>query len=161
MIKPNEEGSSIGVHFSKNKDEYFENLKKVFQDFNSVLVEKQILGDDVAVGILNREALEAILIRSKEGFYDYKNKYTPGKTDYLIPAPLKKETVLKLKSYAQSLYEKLELTSYARVDFMGDSKESVYALEVNTLSGMTPTSLLPKAAQMAGYEFKDVIKLLI
>ena len=161
VIKPNEEGSSIGVHFSKNKDEYFENLKKVFQDFNFVLVEKQILGDDVAVGILNGEVLEPILIRPKEGFYDYKNKYTPGRTDYLIPAPLKKETVLKLKSYTQSLYEKLELTSYARVDFMVDSKESIYALEVNTLPGMTPTSLLPKAAQRAGYEFKDVIKLLI
>ena len=161
VIKPNQEGSSIGVYLSKTQEEYYKNLKKIFQDFDSVLVEKQILGDDVAVGILNGEALEPILIRPKEGFYDYKNKYTPGKTDYFIPAPLEDKILLKLKNYTQCLYEKLDLKSYARVDFMVDSEENIYALEVNTLPGMTPTSLLPKAAQMAGYEFKDIIQLLI
>jgi D-alanine-D-alanine ligase len=111
--------------------------------------------------LLSGEALEPIMIKPKEGFYNYENKYTAGKTEYLIPAPLKPETVKILKSYSEKIFNHFELRAYARVDFMLDKDENMFALEVNTLPGMTPTSLLPKAAKYQGYAFKDIIKLLI
>lgn len=161
IIKPNQDGSSVGVYICQNETEYLKNLSEALKKFSELVVEQFIVGHDVTVGLLNGEALEPILIKPKEGFYNYENKYTAGKTEYLIPAPLKPETIKTLKSYSEKIFNHFELRAYARVDFMLDKDENIFTLEVNTLPGMTPTSLLPKAAKHAGYKFSDIIRMLI
>ncbi len=161
LIKPNQDGSSVGVYICQNESEYLKNLNEALKKFSELIVEQFIVGHDVTVGLLNGEALEPILIKPKEGFYNYENKYTAGKTDYIIPSPLKPETIKILKSYSEKIFNHFELRAYARVDFMLDKDENIFTLEVNTLPGMTPTSLLPKAAKHAGYKFTDIIRLLI
>ncbi len=161
LIKPNQDGSSVGIFICKDEDEYLKNLEVALLTFSEVLVEQFVEGHDVTIGLLNGEALEPILIKPKDGFYNYENKYTAGKTDYLIPAPLKEQTIKNLKMYSEKIYDRFELSAYARVDFMLDIDEKIFTLEVNTLPGMTPTSLLPKAAAHSGYTFKDIVQLLI
>ncbi len=161
ILKPNQDGSSVGVYICENEAQYLKNLNDALNKFSELIIEQFIVGHDVTVGLFNGEALEPIMIKPKEGFYNYENKYTAGKTEYLIPAPLKAETIKTLKSYSEAIFNHFELRAYARVDFMLDKDENIYTLEVNTLPGMTPTSLLPKAAKQAGYKFTDVIRLLI
>lgn len=161
IIKPNQDGSSVGVYICQNETEYLKNLSEALKKFSELVVEQFIVGHDVTVGLLNGEALEPILIKPKEGFYNYENKYTAGKTEYIIPPPLKPETIKTLKSYSEKIFNHFELRAYARVDFMLDKDENIFTLEVNTLPGMTPTSLLPKAAKYAGYKFTDIIRMLI
>lgn len=161
IIKPNQDGSSVGVYICQNEDQYLKNLGEALTQFSELIIEQFIVGHDVTVGLFNGEALEPIMIKPKEGFYNYENKYTAGKTDYLIPAPLKPETIKLLKMYSEKIFNHFELRAYARVDFMLDKDENIFTLEVNTLPGMTPTSLLPKAAKHAGYKFSDVIRLLV
>lgn len=161
IIKPNQDGSSVGVYICENEEQYSKNLADALKKFSELIVEQFIVGHDCTVGLLNGEALEPILIKPKDGFYNYENKYTAGKTEYLIPAPLKPETIKTLKSYSEKIFNHFELRAYARVDFMIDKDENIFTLEVNTLPGMTPTSLLPKAAKHAGYKFTDIIRLLI
>lgn len=161
IIKPNRDGSSVGVIKCETSEDYQRHLPEALKKNSDVIVEDFIQGEDFTVGVLDGKALEPILIRPKEGFYDYTNKYTAGKTDYLIPAPVSEELKQKCKAWSEIIFKKMDLKVYARVDFMCTSDEKVYALEVNTLPGLTPTSLLPKAAKYEGYEFSDIIKLLI
>lgn len=161
IIKPNQDGSSVGVYICKTEEEYIKNLSEALLKYSELIVEQFIEGTDFTVGVLNGEALEPILIKPRDGFYNFENKYTAGKTDYLIPAPVKPETVKRAKEYSEKIYKHLELRTYGRIDFMLDKDESLFALEVNTLPGMTPTSLLPKAAKYQNYKFTDIIKLLI
>lgn len=161
IIKPNQDGSSVGIYICQNEAEYLKSLDEALVKFSELIVEQFIVGTDLTVGVLNGEALQPILIKPKEGFYNYENKYTAGKTDYLIPAPVRPETIKKAQMYTETIYKHFELRSYGRVDFMVDKDENLFALEVNTLPGMTPTSLLPKAAKHQGYKFTDIIKLLL
>jgi D-alanine-D-alanine ligase len=161
IIKPNQDGSSVGVYICENEKQYLTSLTDALKKFSELIVEQFIVGHDVTVGLLKGEALEPILIKPKEGFYNYENKYTAGKTEYIIPAPLRPETIKTLKSYSEQIFNHFELRAYARVDFMLDKDENIFTLEVNTLPGMTPTSLLPKAAKHAGYKFTDILRLLI
>lgn len=161
VIKPNKDGSSVGVYICQNKEEYLKSLEEALQKFTSLVVEQFIEGSDTTVGVFNGEALEPILIRPKSGFYNYENKYTAGKTEYIIPAPLKPETIKKMKEYSTLAYKYFDIRTYARVDFMCTPDERLFALEVNTLPGCTPTSLLPKAAAYAGFSFKEIVKSLI
>lgn len=161
ILKPNRDGSSVGVFKCEQASDYPRMLEEAFKVGHEIIVEAYIHGEDLTVGILNGQALEPILIRPKEGFYDYKNKYTAGCTDYLMPAPVDAKILQKCKTWSELIFKKMDLRSYARVDFMCTTTGEVYALEVNTLPGLTPTSLLPKAAKYDGYEFSDIIKLLI
>lgn len=161
IIKPNRDGSSVGVMKCENIEEYKKNMTEIFKINADVIVEDFINGDDFTVGILDGKALEPILIKPKEGFYDYKNKYTAGRTEYIIPAPVSEMLKQKCKAWSETIFKKMDLRVYARVDFMCTADDKVYALEVNTLPGLTPTSLLPKAAKYEGYQFSDIIKLLV
>lgn len=161
IIKPNRDGSSVGVYKCSDKKEFEEHLKTSFKSSSDVVVEEFITGEDFTVGVLDGKALEPILIRPKEGFYNYTNKYTAGKTDYLIPAPVSAKIKDKTKTWSEKIFKEMNLKVYARVDYMITPDDKVYALEVNTLPGLTPTSLLPKAAKYDGYAFSDIIKLLI
>ncbi|MFM8655300.1 MAG: hypothetical protein ACKODZ_11360 [Verrucomicrobiota bacterium] len=118
-----------------------------------MMIERLIEGAEMTVGILGEQALPVIEVRPAKGFYDYKNKYTSGATQYLCPAPIPKEKAQELQELALKAHRALGCEVLSRVDIMVDAKGKAYVLEVNTLPGMTDLSLLPKAGRAAGIDF--------
>jgi D-alanine-D-alanine ligase len=157
VVKPICEGSSIGIFFVEQLSKRM--LKKIdssLKHYGSLFLEEKINGRECTVGILGSEALPVIELKPKRDFYDYKAKYTKGLTDYLIPAPISEKLSEDLKSIALKAHQTLGLRDFSRVDFKVNSKGDPYVLEVNSIPGFTDTSLLPKAARLAGYEFRDL-----
>ena len=156
IVKPRGEGSSIAVTRAGNLSELARGLQEVFDVDDYALVERFVAGAEVNVGILNGRVLGAIEIVPNGGIYDYEAKYTPGASVYHMPArltPARYQNVLNLASRA---VEALDITGAARVDMLVTAGENEYVLEVNTLPGMTETSLLPKIAAAAGFEFAQL-----
>ena len=153
FVKPRSGGSSVGAGAAKNLAE----LKQRFEDaarFDEwILVERLIRGREVAVGLLDGNALGAIEIEPKGGFYDYKSKYQKGQSEYHFPARLSPTRYQGVLNLAERAVHAVGATGATRVDLLVTSDENEYVLEVNTLPGMTPTSLLPKIAAGAGYDF--------
>jgi D-alanine-D-alanine ligase len=110
------------------------------------------------VGILGSQILPVIEIKPKSGFYDYKNKYTKGNTDYLCPAPLDEDVTRKVQEVAMRAYNSLQLQVYARVDLLLDADDQPWVLEINTIPGMVETSLLPKAAAEVGLDYPSLCR---
>lgn len=154
IVKPNTEGSSIGVYRVLKKEDLEESVTKALQYDPTVLVEKYIQGRELTVGVLHGKALPVVEVVPKSGFYDFEAKYTPGKTSYLVPAPLSEAQTKQVQEISQNIYRFLDCRGAIRVDFMLD--KNPYFLEVNTIPGMTETSLLPKAAKEAGMNFEDL-----
>ncbi len=157
VVKPIEEGSSIGIFFVERLSR--DVMKKINLGLNyygELFLEEKIEGREFTVGILGERALPVVELKPKRAFYDYKAKYTKGLTDYLIPAPIPKRLHKQLQSIAVRAHRALGLRDFSRVDFKTDSKHRPYVLEVNSIPGFTDTSLLPKAARLAGYEFQDL-----
>lgn len=161
VVKPARDGSSCGVSICRSEEDWEKALNLAFKYDKSVLVEEYIEGKEVAVGILGDKAFEPIEISPKEGYYDYENKYTTGKTDYLIPSTLKKSVVSELKEISLKAAHLIGCRSYSRVDFRVRNEGEIFILEINTLPGCTKTSLVPKAAQYEGISFKDFVKNII
>jgi D-alanine-D-alanine ligase len=113
------------------------------------------------VGIVNGRVLPAIEVRPKSGFYDYKSKYTPGETEYVIPVPMEHEVLARAAEYTRVAARALSLRGAARIDYRVDSAGQLYFLEANTIPGMTETSLLPKAARFDGLEFDDLVEAIL
>jgi len=157
VIKPAREGSSVGIHIVDNEADYKEKLEDTFRYDKKVLVEEKIDGMELTVGVLAGEVLPVIWIRPKSGVYDYESKYTKGKTEYIFDTGLSEAEYKKVQGTAMMAYDSLECSGYGRVDVMYDGKVP-YVLEVNTLPGMTETSLFPKAAAEAGYSFDELIE---
>ena len=126
-----------------------------------VLVEEKIVGREVTVGIVDGEALPVVEIRPKAGAYDYTNKYTTGATEYICPAKFDEATTLRIQTAAGQALTAVGGGSYARVDFIVRDCGEPVLLEVNTLPGMTETSLLPKAAKAAGMSFVELCQRLV
>jgi len=156
VVKPSREGSTIGVSIVHNPQQLEEGLAEALKHDSLVLIEDFIQGDEVTVSVLNGEPLPIIQIVPKSGFYDYQSKYTPGQTEYLLPAPIDPVLYSRLQTVAVDACRVLSCRGAARVDFMVREKE-FYCLEVNTIPGMTETSLLPKAAQAAGMSFGELV----
>lgn len=156
VVKPSREGSTIGVSIVHNQRQLEEGLAEALKHDSLVLIEDFIQGDEVTVSVLNGEPLPIIQIVPKSGFYDYQSKYTPGQTEYLLPAPIDPVLYSRLQTVAVDACRVLSCRGAARVDFMLREKE-FYCLEVNTIPGMTETSLLPKAAQAAGISFNELV----
>jgi len=156
VVKPNQEGSSVGVTIVRSKDE----LERAFRDagrFGPYLVEKFIPGREITASILDSADLPLIEIAPKQGFYNYENKYQPGSCEYLAPAPLPGETSDAIVTSARAAYRVLGCAGYARVDFrLSDDGDHVF-LEVNTLPGLTTSSLVPKAARAAGIDYPELV----
>jgi len=152
VVKPNREGSTIGVTIAHDRAEVEAGLLTALEWDDLVLVEDFIAGLEVTVSVLCGEALPVIQIVPKGGFYDYRAKYTAGQTEYLLPAPLDPLLYRRLQEVSVNACEILGCRGAARVDFMVRERE-FYCLEVNTIPGMTETSLLPKAAREAGIDF--------
>ncbi len=155
-VKPCGEGSSLAVSKAGSLSELTRSLTEVFEFDDRALVERFIDGAEVNVGILDGRVLGAIEICPHGGLYDYHAKYTAGATDYFMPArlpPARYQNVLNLASRAA---DALNCSGAVRVDLLVTAGENEYVLEVNTLPGMTQTSLLPKIAAAAGYDFGDL-----
>ncbi len=155
VVKPVREGSTIGVGIVRTAAELPGALEEAFRHDREVLVEDYIEGIEVTVGVLDGEALPVIQIVPKEGFYDFRAKYTAGQTEYILPAPLEGALYERLRQVAVEACRALGCAGAARVDFMVRERE-FFCLEVNTIPGMTETSLLPKAAQHAGISFSEL-----
>ena len=160
VIKPNSAGSSVGTHIVHEHDEIMNALHDAFKYDDTVLMQEFIKGRELTVSILGDMVLPVVEIKALEGFYDYTNKYTKGKTEYICPARLSDEETKKIQEYAHCVYKALGSTGYGRVDFIFDEKD-FYFLEVNTLPGMTELSLVPMAAKEVGIEFEALIERII
>jgi D-alanine-D-alanine ligase len=156
IVKPRREGSSIGVSRANNMAELSEAIELALAFDSSVLVERFITAREVAVGILDGRVLGAIEIAPKSGIYDFAAKYTPGMTEYFMPARLQPARYKNVLNLAERAAEALDTSGAVRVDLLVTEGQNEYVLEVNTLPGMTPTSLLPKIAGAAGFGFGEL-----
>lgn len=157
-IKPSSEGSSIGVNIINKMEELKEAVGNAFCYGEKVIIEEFIDGKEIHVGILNNKALGAIEVRPKKGFYSYEAKYTPGLTDYIYPPALSNKEYKDSLELALKSHISLGCDGATRVDLKVNREGIPYILEVNTLPGMTATSLLPKIAQGVGIGFNDLLE---
>jgi len=157
VVKPPREGSSVGVHIVQTEDEALTAIEDAAKYGDEVLVEQFVQGKELTVGVINDEVLPIVHIAPRSGFYDMKNKYPwmndDGGTDYYCPADLDGATTAKVQRAAIDAHRALGCEIYSRVDVLLDGDGNPYVLEANTIPGMTASSLLPKAAKVAGYEF--------
>ena len=153
VLKPAQEGSSVGLHFTEHRSA----LGLVLSTIRSSrwLIEQRIRGRELTVGVLNGEAMGIVEIRSQSGIYDYTAKYSNCAAEYFFPAELHTEITKSIKSKAEQLFDACGCRDFARVDFLLDGSVP-YFLEINTLPGMTKTSLLPKSAFCQGYNFEQL-----
>ena len=158
VVKPAREGSTIGVSIVKRKEELFPALKKAGGCDEEILVEEFMKGKEITVGILEDTPLPIIEIAPKSGFYDYQSKYTKGETEYIIPAQIPKKRYLYAQELSLKAFQALGCSDCARVDLMTDEEGNPYVIDVNTMPGMTETSLVPKAASYAGITFEDLVE---
>jgi len=161
VVKPACGGSSVGVSIAQDIEAYEKALDEAFALEDCVIVENYIKGREFSIGVLDGKALPIIEIAPIEGFYDYKNKYEPGKTKDTCPAELPVELTKKMQQSAEEVHHILRLRAYSRVDFLLDENGQHYCLEANTLPGMTPTSLLPQEAAVIGMDFPTLCDTLI
>ena len=153
VVKPCSCGSSVGVSIVETEEELADALTFAREYESAVLIEKKIVGREFSVAVLDGEALPAIEIIPKSGFYDYKNKYQGGCTTEICPAHLTAEEASRLAAAARAVFAALRLENYARIDFILDAEGTFWCLEANTLPGMTPTSLMPQEAAAAGIDY--------
>ena len=158
VVKPAQEGSSVGVSIVKELGALDAALAEAFRYDSEILVERFIDGREVQVGILEERALGAIEIVPKGEFYDFEAKYTPGMADHILPARLPAAIYQEVLRAGELAHAALGCQSYSRVDFLVTSAGECYILEVNTLPGMTDLSLLPEIARGAGIEFPELIE---
>jgi len=157
VVKPNDQGSTVGLTIVKAREELNSAVQLAFQFSNTVLAEQFIPGKEVTVSILGEQALPVIEIIPEHGIYDYECKYQKGKSQYIVPAELADEVTVELKQQALQAYQALGCRHYARVDFRLSPGNQPFCLEVNTLPGMTATSLVPKAAKASGIGFPALV----
>jgi len=156
VVKPRREGSSVGVAVARSQDELRQAAEAALLHDRSILVERFVAGRELAVGILNGRVLGAIEVAPKQGIYDFAAKYTPGMTDYYLPARLPPTRYRGVLNLAEQAARCLGASGAVRVDIIVTEGMNEYVLEVNTLPGMTTTSLLPKIAEAAGFGFPQL-----
>jgi D-alanine-D-alanine ligase len=156
FVKPRRSGSSVGAGRAANMTELAQRCEEAARYDSSVLVERFVVGREVTVGVLDGRALGALEIVPRGEFYDYKSKYQKGQSDYHLPARLPPTRYKGVLNLAERAHKALGCRGFTRVDLLVTEGENEFVLEVNTLPGMTPTSLLPKIAQGAGYGFDEL-----
>src|SRR6266516_73365 len=161
VLKPVRQGSSVGLQFVERVEDWNAALAEALRYDSAVLLEEKILGRETTVGILGGEALPIVEVRPRQGGYDYQNKYTSGRTEYFCPAPFDPATTWRIQQAALAAFRAVNGRDYGRVDVMVQSNGTPVVLEVNTLPGMTETSLLPKAAAAAGISFPELCQRMI
>lgn len=164
VVKPANEGSSVGMSIVHEPSELPEALEKAFACDESVLVEQFVAGAEVTVGVLgNREieALPTLEVVPEHEFYDYESKYVPGMSSHIIPARVSDEARAECQRLAVEAHKLLGCRGMSRSDTIVTAEGEVFLLEVNTIPGMTATSLLPDAARAAGIEFPQLCERLV
>lgn len=164
VIKPNSEGSSVGVEvILQNMPFYIEEYSWQYGD--EMILEKYIAGQEVQVAIMNGKALGVIEVRPKKLFYDYECKYTAGMTDYIMPAEIEADKYKEVMNLAEKCHKIVGCRGISRIDFILNNKDQgdnqFYLLEINTHPGFTSTSLVPKIAKHAGFSFEEIVEFLV
>ena len=164
IVKPNALGSTIGMAIARTSAEISPAVEAAFDYDDTVLIEQFITGTEITVPILGNAELEVLPIVEivpKGGFYDYEAKYTVGATDEIVPARITETLAAEARRIAQLCHRTLGCRGMSRTDMIITSDGRIYTLEVNTIPGMTPTSLLPRSAEAAGYSFSQLLDRLI
>jgi len=161
IVKPNDQGSTIGLSIVKRKDQLEEAFTHALQFADSIIFESYIDGREITVPIVGSKAYPVIEIIPSHDFYDYECKYTKGMSQYICPAELRNKLSESIKDLALKIHTILGCRHYSRVDFLLDSKNEPWFLELNTLPGMTETSLLPKSLKADGIKFKEIIRMIL
>ncbi len=161
VIKPASQGSALGVSFGSSEETIKKAIKSTFAVEESLLVEKRIWGKETTVAVFENDGLEAfpvVEIKTPNGsWYDYEHRYTEGLSEHIIPAPYDTNTTARLKEIAMAAHEILGCSDLSRADFIVPEDGEPILLEVNTMPGMTPTSLYPDAAKVAGWSFPKLL----
>ena len=157
VVKAARQGSSIGVTIVHDEKDYEAAVQDAFKYDNKVICEEFIEGKELTIPVMDGTAFPPIWIRPKKGFYNYENKYTAGMTDYLLDTGLSPARIRTLKKLAVKAYNAIGCRSMARIDFIATDKK-FYVIEVNTVPGMTATSLVPKSASKLGISFEEIVK---
>jgi D-alanine-D-alanine ligase len=161
IVKPRREGSSIGLAKAADIVALADAIEGALGFDEEVIVERYVRGTEVHVGILDGRVLGAVEVVPKEGLYDYRAKYTAGMTEYHCPPRLPPTRLRGVMNLAERAARALSCTGACRVDLLVTEGENEYVLEVNTLPGMTPTSLLPKIAASAGIEYASLCEAIL
>jgi D-alanine-D-alanine ligase len=161
VVKPRREGSSVGVSIVHEAAGLAAAVREALRYDDEVLVERFIRGKEICVGLLDGRVLGAIEVAPKREFYDYQAKYTPGQSEYHFPARLSPTRYRCVLALAEQANRALGCCGAARVDLLVTEGDNEYVLEVNSLPGMTPTSLLPKIAAGAGYGYDKLVEAIL
>lgn len=156
VVKPNDEGSSVGLCIVSSTAELTSALDSAAE--GDWLVEKRIFGRELAVGVMGGKAMGVVEIRPKSGVYDYASKYTKGLTEYFAPAPFDERTTQQIQRAAETAFQACGCRDYARVDFIFSRESELFFLEINPLPGMKETSLLPMSARCVGLDFTALVR---
>jgi D-alanine-D-alanine ligase len=160
VVKPNAQGSSVAVHIVERAEDMDAALDDAFR-FPPVLIEEFIPGREITVAVVGGKALPVVEIIPQSGFYDYRHKYTKGETSYEVPATLSDPVAREAARLGELAYTTLGCAGAARVDFRLSEDGHLFCLEVNTIPGMTETSLVPMAAKEAGLSYEDLAEKLL
>jgi D-alanine-D-alanine ligase len=157
VVKPNEEGSTVGLTIARSPADLPGALRTAAVYGPEILIEEYIQGREVTVSVLGDRALPVVEIRPKSGFYDYRSKYTAGMSEYFCPADLEGELEAHLRELGLEAALALGCRGVSRADFRLSDEDEPYCLEVNTIPGMTPTSLVPMAARAEGMSYDQLV----
>lgn len=157
VVKPSAQGSALGVSIVRNRKQMNKAVKDAFRLDSQVLVEKYISGTEITVGVLGDKTLPAIEIVPVNSFYDFESKYKPGCSKHIIPPRLSKRIIKSSQELSLKAHKVLGCKAMSRVDLIVDKKGKIWVLEVNTIPGMTKTSLLPDAACAVGIGFNELV----
>ena len=161
VVKPSNQGSSLGVSLVRREDEFEAALSAAGHYGSPVIVEEFIVGREMTVGILDEEPLPVVEIRPRQPFFDYTAKYTAGVTDYLVPAILPPATAARVQAAGLAAHRALGCRHLSRTDLILTHREEPVVLEINTIPGFTPTSLLPKAAACGGCSYEELCERIV
>jgi D-alanine-D-alanine ligase len=156
VVKPANQGSSIGVSIAAHHADFLEAISEASRYDTKIIIEEFIKGRELTVGILDQNALPVVEIKSSHQFFDFTAKYTAGQTSYIVPADIDKESAWVVQDAALRAHKALGCRHFSRADIILDASNRPFVLEVNTIPGLTQTSLLPKSASCVGMSYDEL-----
>jgi D-alanine-D-alanine ligase len=158
VVKPADQGSALGIHFAQSPEQVPAALVAAFSYSSKVLLERHVAGRDLAVSVLDGQALPIVeAVPQDVDFYDFESRYVIGRTEFVCPADLPDALTAQAQELAVAVHDLLGCRDVARIDLLCDADGGLHVLEANVIPGLTETSLLPQAAEAAGISFDDLI----
>lgn len=162
VVKPRNEGSAVGVSIVRNHEQWSQTMIEVSEHYSEILAEEYLPGREFTCGVLGADALPVVeIIPNKDEFYTYDAKYAAGGSTHIVPAHIDEDLAARMQMLALSVHRMIGLRDYSRTDFIVTKEGRPFILEINTLPGLTPTSLFPDACNAAGIPFESLIDRLI